>query len=103
MRPGEAVASLEAHIAANPLRDRPRGLLIQALASEGRQAEALRAYQAYRRFLADEIGTEPSALVRSIERRVAAGWVDDPLSGRRATHSPARRVARSSSCLSPAS
>ena len=72
-RAGEAVASLEALIAANPLRDRPRGLLIQALAASGRQAEALRAYQAYRIYLADETGTEPSAMVRSIERRVAAG------------------------------
>lgn len=72
-RAAEAVASLEELVAANPLRDRPRGLLIQALASGGRHAEALRAYQAYRTYLADETGTEPSALVRSIERRVAAG------------------------------
>jgi len=72
-RPGEAVASLEALVAANPLRDRPRGLLIQALASDGRQAEALRAYQLYRTYLADSTGTEPSPTVRSIERRVAAG------------------------------
>lgn len=75
-RAEEAVAALEPHVAAHPLRDRPRGLLIQALASSGRQADALRAFHAYRRFLADETGTEPSALVRSIERRVAAGWDD---------------------------
>lgn len=72
-RAGEAVASLEALVAAKPLRDRPRGLLVQALASCGRQAEALRAYQAYRIYLADETGTEPSHAVQSIERRVAAG------------------------------
>ncbi len=72
--PGEAVAALEAHVAIHPLRDRAHGLLIQALASDGRQAEALRAYQDYRTLLAEETGTEPSALVRSIERRVAAGW-----------------------------
>ena len=47
-RAGEAVASLEAHIAANPCATDRAGLLMQALASEGRQAEALRAYQAYR-------------------------------------------------------
>jgi DNA-binding SARP family transcriptional activator/tetratricopeptide (TPR) repeat protein len=75
-RAGEAVASLEAHVAANPLRDRPRGLLMAALASDGRQADALRAYQAYRSFLGEEIGTEPSPLVRSIERRITAGWGD---------------------------
>jgi len=73
-RAGEAVASLQAHVAAHPLRDRPRGLLMAALATDGRQAEALRAYQAYRSFLAEEVGTEPSAFVRSIERRIAAGW-----------------------------
>jgi DNA-binding SARP family transcriptional activator len=72
-RTGEAVASLEAHVAGNPLRDRSRALLIQALATSGRQADALRAYQDYRTFLAEETGTEPSAFVRSIERRVAAG------------------------------
>ena len=73
-RAGEAVAELEAHVAAHPLRDRARALHIQALASDGRQADALRAYQDYRTVLAEETGTEPSALVRSIERRVAAGW-----------------------------
>lgn len=73
-RAGEAIAALEAHVAVHPLRDRARGLLIQALASDGRQADALRAYQDYRAVLAEETGTEPSALVRSIERRVAAGW-----------------------------
>lgn len=75
-RAGEAVAALEAHIAANPLRDRPRGLLMAALASDGRQADALRVYQAYRSFLGEEIGTEPSPIVRSIERRITAGWGD---------------------------
>lgn len=76
-RAGEAVASLEAHVAKHPLRDRARGLLIQALAIDGRQADALRAYQAYRALLAEETGTEPSAPVRAIERRVAAGWSGD--------------------------
>jgi DNA-binding SARP family transcriptional activator len=73
-RSEEAVALLEPHVAANPLRDRPRGLLMQALASSGRQADALRAFQVYRSYLAEETGTEPSATVRSIERRIAAGW-----------------------------
>lgn len=81
-RAEEAVAALELHVIANPLRDRPRALLLQALASSGRQADALRAFQDYRTFLAEETGTEPSELVRSIERRVAAGSihaeVDDP-------------------------
>ena len=81
----DAVAALEAHIAAHPLRDRPRGLLMEALAGEGRQADALRAFQQYRALLADEIGTEPSAEVRRIEQRIATTWagvdVDIPLHG----------------------
>jgi DNA-binding SARP family transcriptional activator len=111
-RAGEAVAALETHIAAHPLRDRPRGLLMEALASDGRQADALRAYQAYRAFLAEETGTEPSALVRSIERRIAAGWVggDDPVDrgtghrrrrSRRPDAGRGRRRRRRSSCRCP--
>ena len=72
-RAAEAVAALKPHIAANPLRDRPRGLLIRALAAEGRQADALRAFQDYRTLLAEETGTEPSAEVRTLEQHVAAG------------------------------
>jgi len=73
-RGGESIALLEGHVATNPLRDRARGLQIRAMASVGRQADALRAYQVYRRYLAEETGTEPSADVVAIERRVASGW-----------------------------
>ena len=70
----EAIASLGQLLVDQPFRDRPRGLLIWALAGAGRQADALRAYQDYRTLLAEEVGTEPSAEVRWIERRVALGW-----------------------------
>jgi predicted ATPase/DNA-binding SARP family transcriptional activator len=70
----EAIADAQAQIAVNPLTDRPRGLLIRALAAAGRQTEALRAYQSYRDYLAEEAGTEPSVEVRHIEQRVATGW-----------------------------
>jgi DNA-binding SARP family transcriptional activator len=69
----DAVVALEAHVRREPRRDRPRGLLIQALAGAGRQADALEAYQDYRTFLVEETGTEPSAAVQAIDRRVAAG------------------------------
>jgi len=85
-RCGEAVAAAEALVASHPFRDRARGLLMEALAGDGRQAESLRAFQAYRSFLAEESGTEPSAHVGSIERRVAAGWHD---LGRAAATEPA--------------
>ena len=76
-RGAEAVVALYAHVSKYPLRDRPRGLLLAALASEGRQADALRAFQEYRSFLAEEVGTEPSAFVVAMERRIANGWVGD--------------------------
>lgn len=89
-RSGEAISSLGSLVAGHPYRDRLRGLLVQALACEGRQADALRAYQDYRSFLADEAGTEPSASVRSIERRVAASAGDE----RRAVVERLRSVGR---------
>jgi DNA-binding SARP family transcriptional activator len=70
----EAIALLEGQIALHPYRDRPRGLLIRALASAGRQADALRAFQHYRSLMIDEFGTDPSPEVVRIERRVATGW-----------------------------
>ena len=73
-RPADAVALLEQHIVRYPYRDRPRGLLIRALAGSGRQADALRAFQQYRALLIDEFGTDPSPEVIRIERRVATGW-----------------------------
>ena len=78
-RSGEAVSVLEAFVAANPHRDRPSGLLLQALACEGRQADALRAYRSYRKLLADETGTEPSHYVQAVERRIASAGGDERL------------------------
>ena len=43
-----------------------------ALAGEGRQVEALRAYQRYRTFLGEELGIAPSAWVTLIERRISS-------------------------------
>ena len=70
----EAIALLDAHVASCPLRDRPRGLLMDALAADGRQAEALRVFQDYRKMLADDLGTEPSVETRAIEQRIATDW-----------------------------
>ncbi len=82
-RPVDAVALLERSIHDNPLRARSRDLLIRALALAGRRSDALRAFQAYRSMLVEELGVEPSAEVRETERRVAQGWdgVDDDTPG----------------------
>ena len=87
-RSADAVALLEAQIARYPYRDASRGLLIRALASAGRQADALRAYQQYRSFLIDELGTEPSPEVVRIERRVATNWDGIQSESERDAHSP---------------
>ncbi len=73
-RSGEALAALRAHIGAHPWRDRPRGLLLRALAAEGRTREALQSYHEYRTTLVDESGLEPSVELQQIEHRVAGGW-----------------------------
>jgi DNA-binding SARP family transcriptional activator len=81
-RPVEALATLEPHVVGHPHRDRPRGLVMRALAASGRRTEALRAFQRYRDELAETVGTEPSAELQDIDRRVATGWdgIDDPAS-----------------------
>jgi DNA-binding SARP family transcriptional activator len=65
------IAKLEPLIDAQPFRDRPRRLLMEALARSGRRTDALRAYQAYRRFLLDEVGIEPSATVVALDRAIS--------------------------------
>ena len=59
-RPGEVIGELETEIAVQPFRERLRALLMLALARSGRPVESLRAYDTFRRFLADEIGVAPS-------------------------------------------
>jgi DNA-binding SARP family transcriptional activator len=72
------IATLEAHIADHPLRDRPRGLLMGALAASGRRTDALRAFQAYRTLLIEEIGTEPAGELVMLDRAIASGSEELP-------------------------
>jgi predicted ATPase/class 3 adenylate cyclase len=60
-RHAEMIGELEATTAAYPLRERPRAQLMLALYRCGRHAEALRAYEGFRRYLGEEVGLEPSA------------------------------------------
>ena len=71
-----AVADLEALSQDHPYRERPRALLIQALAHSGRQAEALRSFRDFRRTLIDEIGIEPSDELVTLDRSIAAGTLE---------------------------
>lgn len=53
-----------------PLQERLWGLRMLALHRSGRQAEALRVFAEARAVLANEVGLEPSAELRLIERRI---------------------------------
>jgi DNA-binding SARP family transcriptional activator/Flp pilus assembly protein TadD len=69
-RHGVVIAELERMAAANPLREHLHALLMLALYRDGRQAEALAAYQHARRVLVAELGTEPGAELRELHRQI---------------------------------
>jgi DNA-binding SARP family transcriptional activator/ABC-type transport system substrate-binding protein/streptogramin lyase len=66
----ELVGELERLVGEEPFRERPLGQLMVALYRSGRQAEALAAYQEFRRRLAEELGLEPGAKVRELEQQI---------------------------------
>jgi predicted ATPase/DNA-binding SARP family transcriptional activator len=67
------VADLVALCDDEPLRERPRSLLMGALAAGGRHAEALRAYDDFRRHLGDELGIDPSPALVAQHATILAG------------------------------
>jgi predicted ATPase/DNA-binding SARP family transcriptional activator len=71
----ELIGELEALVQLHPLRERLRGQLMLALYRAGRQADALRAYQAARAVLGEELGLEPG---RELQRLEAAILAQDP-------------------------
>jgi len=60
------IGELRAMIAADPVAERPRGLLMRALYAAGRQAEALAVYTQTRDLLASELGVDPSSQLEQI-------------------------------------
>ncbi len=68
-RHAELLPDLRAAAAAEPLRERARGQLMVALYRCGRQAEALAAYRAAQRALA-ELGLAPGPQLRALERMI---------------------------------
>ena len=70
---GEAarvVPELEELVAAEPLRERPRELLMLALYRAGRQADALDLYRRTRDLFVNELGIEPGHALRELEQAV---------------------------------
>ncbi|GAA3092875.1 BTAD domain-containing putative transcriptional regulator [Streptosporangium carneum] len=83
-RTADLVTGLSVLAARHPLRERLHGLLVRALASAGRQAEALTAYEDFRRRLADELGVDPGPELREIHLAVLRADRTPPLGrGRR--------------------
>ena len=69
-RHSQLIAELEVLCEEFPVYERFRAQHMLALYRSGRQAEALRAFQKTRAYLADELGLEPSAQLHGLERRI---------------------------------
>jgi DNA-binding SARP family transcriptional activator/tetratricopeptide (TPR) repeat protein len=66
------IARLKTRIAEQPFRERLCQQLMLAMYRAGRKAEALEAFQALRRHMLAELGIEPSAPARELQRQILA-------------------------------
>ncbi|MEU5933906.1 BTAD domain-containing putative transcriptional regulator [Micromonospora sp. NPDC047187] len=67
------VAELRELVVTHPLRERPRGQLMRALATLGRPAEALAEFEDVRHTLAEQLGVDPSAELAAVHLAVLRG------------------------------
>jgi DNA-binding SARP family transcriptional activator len=81
-RHAEVIGELRYLVGAHPLQERLHGLLLLALYRDGRQAEALAAYQTARRVLIEELGTEPGPELQDLHQQILTGDRALDLSGR---------------------
>jgi DNA-binding SARP family transcriptional activator len=72
-RNAEVIAELRQLTVAEPLRERPYGLLMLALYRNGQSADALAAYQAARAVLTAQLGIEPGPQLRELQQQILAG------------------------------
>jgi DNA-binding SARP family transcriptional activator/tetratricopeptide (TPR) repeat protein len=78
-RHSEVIGELYSLVTAHPFRERFRELLMMALYRDGRQAEALAAYQEIRSTLVDELGIDPGNRIRRLHQQILAA--DPALTG----------------------
>ncbi|MDX6332749.1 MAG: hypothetical protein QOG05_89 [Streptosporangiaceae bacterium] len=69
-RQAQVVAELRRLLVDHPIREGMWALLMRALYSSGRQAEALGAYAQAREVIADELGVDPSAELRQLHEQM---------------------------------
>lgn len=69
-RHAQVVGELHRLLADHPLREELWALLMRALYTSGRQAEALEAYAQAREVIADELGVDPSAELQQLYQRM---------------------------------
>jgi basic membrane lipoprotein Med (substrate-binding protein (PBP1-ABC) superfamily)/DNA-binding SARP family transcriptional activator/energy-coupling factor transporter ATP-binding protein EcfA2 len=67
---GELISELDTLTEANPLRERPISLKMLALYRAGRQAEALRTFEQFRRSIGEEMGIDPSPELVRLEEQI---------------------------------
>jgi DNA-binding SARP family transcriptional activator len=92
---GQVITELRQLVAAEPLRERPRGLLMLALYRAGRPAEALAEYRDARQALVRELGLEPGPRLVQLHRQIlsADAALDLHMDERRAVVIPAQLAA----------
>ena len=84
----DLTSDLEHLAVTHPLRERIHELLIRALYADGRQAEALAAYERIRTTLADELGADPGTRLRDLHVSVLRGDAVDPAAKTAAVPAP---------------
>jgi DNA-binding SARP family transcriptional activator/pimeloyl-ACP methyl ester carboxylesterase len=68
-----AIARLEPFVSEQPLRAHACASLMRALASTGRDADAIRVFHDHRRHLVEELGLEPTPELRRLEASIVRG------------------------------
>jgi predicted ATPase/DNA-binding SARP family transcriptional activator len=77
-RHADLLGELVTAVSADPLDERLAGQLMLAQYRSGRQAEALDTYRQMRERLVDELGVEPSPILRDVHQRILDGDRDAP-------------------------
>jgi DNA-binding SARP family transcriptional activator len=72
-RPDEVIGPVRELVAGQPLKERPIGVLMQALAAAGRGAEALECYAIARSRLREALGAEPGQELQSVHLAILKG------------------------------